>query len=144
MEVISRVPEAVLNLINKEGVCYAKNQTTYSEYAYSYLKELTGYSGLFFGIGVNDYAVRNKEHVEDLTALSSTNNVISLTLDIPVSEFYPHDYYSFSDLIFYHDEEEFDTVETIKKELQEPQLNDVIQCVFDRIEKDWIKEVKKL
>lgn len=144
MEVIARVPGEVLNLINKEGVCYAKNETTYSEYAYSYLKDLTGFRGLFFGIGINDYAVRNKEHVEDLTALSSTNNVISLTLDIPTNELYPHDYYSFSDLIFYHDEEEFNTVEIIKEELRKPRLDNVIQCVFDRIEKGWIKEVKKL
>src|SRR5690606_37677324 len=122
MKIITKVSNEVLETVYNEGVCYAKNKTSFSEYAYSYLKEITGYNGLFFGIGVNDYAIRNKEHIEDLTELSNINNVITLTLDVPVSEFYPHDYYSFSDLIFYHDEEEFDTVRVIKKELREPKL----------------------
>ena len=141
MKIITKVSNEVFQIINNEGVCYAENKTSFSEYAYSYLKEITGYNGLFFGIGINDYATRNKEHAEDLTALSNPNNVITLTLDIPVSEFYPHDYYSFSDLIFYHDEEEFDTVEIIKKELKNPELSNVVQCVYNRIEKNWIKEI---
>ena len=138
MKIITKVSNEVLKIINNEGICYAKNNTSFSEYAYNYMKEITSYKGLFFGIGINDYARRNTEHVKDLTDLSNSNNVITLTLDIPNNECYPHDYYSFSDLIFYHDEEEFSTVEIIKKELKKPELTTVIQCVFNRIEKDWI------
>ena len=141
MKIQTKVSKEVMEIINKEGVCYAKNKTTFSEYAYNYLKEVTHYNGLFFGIMNNDYAVRNSEHVKDLTSLSNTNNTVTLVLDIPNTEYYAHDYYSFSDLIFYHDEGELDTVEIIKDEILKPHLKDVVQCVFDRIQKEWIKEI---
>lgn len=144
MEISIKTTQSVLNKIIFDGICYAENKTTFSDYAYSYLKEITEYKGLFFGIGINNYAKRNSEHINDLTSLSNTNNIITLTLDIPNSECYPHDYYSFSDLIFYYDEKEFNTVEIIKKELKKPSLSNVVQCVFNRIEKEWIKEIKTL
>lgn len=142
MEISIKTTQSVLNKIIIDGVCFAKNETSYSEYAYNYLKELTGYKGLFFGIGINDYAKRNSEHINDLTSLSNTDNVIAVTLAIPNNECYAHDYYSFSDLIFYYEEEEFDTVEIIKEELKKPSLSNVVQCVFNRIEKEWIKEIE--
>lgn len=137
MEVVIKVPNEVANEIVQKGVCYAKNKTSYSEYAYGFLKEITGYNGLFFGILNNDY-IKKTEQMEEITSLSSSENKVMLTLDIPQSELYPHDYYSFTDMIFYHDEQEMSTVEIIKGELQNPQLDNIVQCVFDRIEKEWI------
>ena len=139
MKIVMKVPNVVIDEINEKGVCYAKNKTSYSEYAYGFLKEITGYNGLFFGILENDY-IKRTEQMEEITSLSSSENVNMLMLDIPQSEFYPHDYYSFSDMIFYHDEQEINTVEIIKGELKNPQLDNIVQCVFDRIEKAWIIE----
>lgn len=128
MEIVIKVPSRVMSEIQQNGVCYAKNQTSYSEYAYGFLKEITGYKGLFFGILNNEY-IKKTEQVEEITSLSSSENEIMLTLDIPQSEFYPHDYYSFSDMIYYHDEQELSTVESIKGELRKPQLDNIVQCV---------------
>lgn len=137
MEIITKVPICVMNEVQQNGVCYAKNQTSYSEYAYGFLKDITGYKGLFFGVLHNDY-IKRTEQVEEITSLSSSENEVMLTLDIPQSECYPHDYYSFSDMIYYHDEQEMSTVEIIKGELRKPQLDNIVQCVFDRIEEQWI------
>ncbi|QQV88394.1 hypothetical protein LCFBJUUZ_CDS0115 [Staphylococcus phage PG-2021_76] len=141
MTIFIKTTQSVLDEININGVCYADNKTTYSDYAYNYLKEITGYKGLFFGIMNTDFVVRNSGLTEDLTSLSNTDNIVTLTLDIPKTEYQAHDYYSFSDLILYHDEQEFNTVEIIKQEILNPQLDNVVQCVFNRIEKEWIKKI---
>lgn len=141
MKIITKVSNEVLEIINNEGVCYAKNDTSFSDYAYDYLKEITGYKGLFFGMLENDYMKENEGRIEEITSLSSLKNEITLTLEIPTSEYFAHDYYSFTDLAYFSYEEEFETVDLIKSEFEKPQLKEEVQCVFNRIEKDWIKKI---
>lgn len=141
MKIITKVSNEVLEIINNEGVCYAKNDTSFSDYAYDYLKEITGYKGLFFGMLENDYMKETEGRIEEITSLSSLKNEITLTLEIPTSEYFAHDYYSFTDLAYFYDEEEFETVDLIKSEFEKPQLKEEVQCVFNRIEKDWITEI---
>ena len=141
MKIITKVSNEVLEIINNEGVCYAKNDTSFSDYAYDYLKEITGYKGLFFGMLENDYMKENEGRIEEITSLSSLKNEITLTLEIPTSEYFAHDYYSFSDLAYFADEEEWETVDLIKSEFEKPQLKEEVQCVYNRIEKNWIKEI---
>ncbi|MBF0795201.1 hypothetical protein [Mammaliicoccus lentus] len=144
MKISIKVPQEVLDIINEKGVCLAKNETEFSSYAYNYLKEITGYNGLFFGILHNEYMLNNKERIKELMDMSSTNNSIYLLLDIPKSEYLAHDYYTFTDLIYYHDEEsDRNTIDLIKKELKETFLNREVQCVFNRIEKAWVEKIYK-
>lgn len=141
MKIITKVSNEVLEIINKEGICYAKNDTSFSDYAYNYLKEITSYKGLFFGMLENDYMKESEGRIEEIISLSSMKNEITLTLEIPTSEYFAHDYYSFTDLAYFSDEGEWETVELIKSEFEKPQLKEEVQCVYNRIEKDWIKEV---
>lgn len=142
MKISIKVPQEVLDIIKEKGVCFAKNETEFSSYAYNYLRELTEYKGLFFGILHNKYMLNNKERIKELMDMSSTNNSIYLLLDVPKSEYLAHDYYTFTDLIYYHDEEsDRNTIDLIKKELKETFLNREVQCVFNRIEKAWVEKI---
>lgn len=142
MELKLIVNDEVLRTIQTRGICYARNNTTFSEYAYQYMKELTGFEGLFFTIHNNEFMKANPERINELISMSNSSNKWALHLDVPKDEVYAHNYYDFSDLIFYSDENDDEMVAIIKEDLKGDIVSNERQCVINRIEQSWCKEVE--
>lgn len=137
------VSDEVLKTIKDKGVCYAKNDTTFSDYAYQFMKDMTGFKGLFFAIHNNTYMKMNPERINEIISMSNTHNRWALYLNVPDNEVYAHDYYTFTDLIFYEDEGDYETVEIIEADLKRNNTNNAeVQCLINRIEQAWCKKIE--
>jgi len=74
--------------------------------------------------------------------MSNSRNKWAVYLDVPKDEVYAHNYYYFSDLIFYSDENDAEMVAIIKEALEGDIANNERQCVINRIEQSWCKDVE--
>ena len=145
MKIEILVTDKVLSILQQDGICYAKNNNPVSNYAYNVLKEITGYNGLFFGVLNNDYLKNQNELKMEMLRSGQENNTQLLTLEIPDNLVYYHDYYDFSDLIYYHDcEYNMDILDKILKVIKGKYITNFTQCVFPYIKKEWIIKINKI
>lgn len=142
MEMRMLVSDEVLDTIRANGVCYAENKAPISTYAYDFMKEVTGFKGLFFAIYESEAMKQNPERMKELIAMSNANNRWELLLDVPEHEVFMHNYYDFADLIYFYDEADYKTVNIIKEAVKIRHIAADTQCLINRIEKDWLVAVE--
>lgn len=142
MEMRILVSDEVFTAIQDNGVCYAENKAPFSHYAYELMKEITGFQGLFFAIHESEAMKQEPKRIAELIAMSNEQNCWELLLDVPDEEVFYHNYYDFTDLIYFYDEADYQIVKIIKEAAKIKQFGDVTQCLINRIEKNWIVSVK--
>jgi hypothetical protein len=142
MEMRILVSDEVIDIIRADGVCYAENKKPFSTYAYEFMKEITGFKGLFFAIYESEEMKQNPERMQELIAMSSEQNRWELLLDVPEHEVFMHDYYDFTDLIYFYEEADYQTVNIIKEAVKVKHFAADTQCLLNRIEKNWIVAIE--
>lgn len=136
------VSDEVLTTIQDDGICYAENEAPFSHYAYELMTGVTGFKGLFFAIYESEDMKQNPERMKELITTSSKQNDWELVLDVPDNEVFYHNYYDYTDFIYFYDREDYQIVRMIKEAVKTKQFGQVTQCLINRIEKNWIVSVK--
>ncbi len=132
-----KVPTSLLDELKRNEIVKAITnfENSYSTEAYKILSEISKFNNFFFGILDNN--CNNKEYI---MSMSSSNNSVYLELQLDESECFIHDYYTFTDLIYYLDCEPDEKIANecklaLKNKLKEDYINssNTIQVIFPTI-----------
>ena len=142
MIINTNIPESIALALRNGNIVKAKTDfnNPYSPKAYKMLSKVANMDNFFFGIVS---ASEDREDLEiHLTGSNPDNNTI-LTLDIPETELFLHDFYSFSGLIY--DCEDYDNLqlsdETLwdyAKGLHIIEKDSTVQVTFKEIRPEWL------
>lgn len=140
MIVQTKVPKIVAEKVFNSETVQAKTdyENGFSKLAYQLLSKRAKMENFFFGMVVN-----SDDELDLHLSQSNANNAVVLTLDIPESDLFIHDYYDFSSLIY--DAEGYDGVEVPLEKLNYyadnlQHINDKrpIQVVFQSIKPEYL------
>lgn len=141
MKIITHIPETLYHELQETGMIYPKTNYSFAPTAYGILKDISKMDNFFFGVASDrDFS---DDDWETAGLKGNPSNTVKLTLEVPDDTIFIHDFYTFSDLIYYTDHEPNDDitrrlVEAIKHQYTTP--NDYHQVIFPRIEKTYIIE----
>lgn len=142
MIINTNVPKSVYEKLQKGQIVQAQTNfgNSYSPKAYKLLSRVSGMDNFFFGIAPASEC--QEDLYIHLTESDSKNDTI-LTLEIPQSELFIHDFYGFSGLIY--DCEDYDNLklsdETLWEYAQKLYLinkHSSVQVIYKEIHPEWI------
>lgn len=142
MRVITHISPQAYTTLESTGVLIPLNTPdTEKSKAYKTLEEITGYSSFFFGVGLDGPALDFE--VAGLTGQKAN----TVRLEVEIEDYWIHDFYTFSDLIYYsYFEPKPQICENIKNLLSDQQItpNEPHQVIYPHLDTSAIIRITHL
>lgn len=150
MEVIIKVPKKVYKKLILKGEVFPEvweeptDKCSYKN-GYVFLSEVSKFSSFFFAMKYDqNWSTDKILEIQNICSMSSEENTDYLLLDVPEKILFKHEYYDFTDYLYYEfnagtSEERPDYVRELKDRISNQVVNtDVIQVLLPVLKKEWI------